>query len=547
MKKYLNSSEEKLTKGDIIGLGIVVFLYAVLSFINLGSNKAPQTFLEVGENEEVIIEFSKPSDLIKIKLFNGNLGKDYKILTSLDNENFDYVSDLMGNGAFSWNEIKPLQKAKYVKIIPYENSTLGEIALYNNSQKKIKIKKIILNEKLVKKLTDEQDTVPKQISHLNSTYFDEIYFARTAYEYANGLRAYEWTHPPLGKLIQSIPIKLFKMAPFYYRLMGNIAGILMIIVMYFFGKELFGKRKYALMSALVMALDCFHFAQTRMGTVDSFLVLFILLAGFYMYKYIKTKKERKNLLLSGFFMGCSMAVKWSGCYLALALAIIFLVDVIKNKKISKKLFRNCLIYFVAIPIIIYVGSYLIYPNIEWLDSFSLKNLMEQTVRMFNYHASLNDTHFFSSPYYTWPFSYKPVWYYSQDMGSNLHAGITGVGNVAIWWVGVVSFLYMIYRLIRKKQKEEFFLLVMIIVMFIPNIFIGRVMFLYHYFPVLPFIMLGIVLMFKDISTKIKKDFLIYLYLIIVLLVFIVYYPAISGMFMNKNYFEYIKIFKTWYF
>ena len=75
-------------------------------------------------------------------------------------------------------------------------------------------------------MIDERHTVPKQISHLNSTYFDEIYFARTAYEYANGLPAYEWVHPPLGKLLMAIPIKLGKMAPFYYRFMGNVAGIL---------------------------------------------------------------------------------------------------------------------------------------------------------------------------------------------------------------------------------------------------------------------------------------------------------------------------------
>ena len=60
------------------------------------------------------------------------------------------------------------------------------------------------------------------------------------------------------------------MAPFYWRLMGNIAGIIMIIVMYLFGKEMFKKRKYALIAALLMTFDTFHFAQTRMGTIDSF-------------------------------------------------------------------------------------------------------------------------------------------------------------------------------------------------------------------------------------------------------------------------------------
>ena len=49
---------------------------------------------------------------------------------------------------------------------------------------------------------DENDTFPADgISFRNSTYFDEIYHARTAYEFLHGLPTYETTHPPLGKVI----------------------------------------------------------------------------------------------------------------------------------------------------------------------------------------------------------------------------------------------------------------------------------------------------------------------------------------------------------
>ena len=52
------------------------------------------------------------------------------------------------------------------------------------------------------------------------------------------------------------------MAPFYYRFMGNIAGILMIPIMYLLGKELFKKRKYAIASSLLMLLDNFLIMST---------------------------------------------------------------------------------------------------------------------------------------------------------------------------------------------------------------------------------------------------------------------------------------------
>ena len=375
---------------------------------------------------------------------------------------------------------------------------------------------------------------------MNSSYFDEIYFARTAYEYANGLRAYEWTHPPLGKLLQAIPLKIFhQMAPFFYRLMGNIAGILMILVIYLFAKKIFKSNFYATIAALLMAFDTFHFAQTRMGTVDSFLVLFIMLSFYFMYNYINEESPNRNLFLSGIFFALATSTKWIGLYAGLALAIIFFTYIIRKKKISLKLLLKATSFFVIIPLIIYIATYFIYPNVEWFESFSFKEIINQTIRMFNYHSQLTETHFFSSPYYTWPLSYKPVWY--------LHASITGVGNIFIWWMGIIGSIYLIIKAIRKKDKASLFILTAIVFTFLPFVFIGRAMFLYHYFAILPLIMLAVVLLLKDICEKWHKRAIIYIYLALVIIFFIIYYPAVSGMYMPNNYFEFIKLFSTWYF
>ncbi len=534
-------------KKDFLIIGIITFLYGILSFINLGSFTNPNTFIDIDANEEVLIELENETYVAKLKFFTGEKGENYELLLSNDNITYESSNNLESS-AFAWTESKVLESAKYLRLIPQEDSSLGEIAFYNNSQEQIKIKKITLNNKNITSLTDEKDTIPEQISYKNSTYFDEIYFARTAYEYANNKRAYEWTHPPLGKLIQSIPLKIFhKMAPFYYRLMGNIAGILMVLVMYLFGKKLFQKRLYATTSALLMAFDTFHFAQTRMGTSDSFLVLFILLSFYFMYNYINNENKHRNLFLSGLFFGLAVATKWIGLYAGLALAVIFFTHIIKNKAFSLKIISQGFLFFVIIPFLIYIGTYYIYPNVEWFNDFSIKEVFNQAIRMFNYHDTLTDTHFFSSRFYTWPLSYKPVWYYSSDIEPNLHAGITGVGNIFIWWFGIGAFLYLLVKLFRKKDKNSYFLLSAIIFTFLPFVFINRPMFLYHYFAILPFIMLAVTYLLSDIAKKIKGNYLTYCYLIFVIAFFIIYYPAVSGLYMPNNYFEYIKIFSTWYF
>lgn len=550
IKKVWNEESSKMTKWDYLILGIIVLLYAILSFTNLGSLKNPQTFYELDQKEEITFYFESRKDLIRMKIFNGELDGTYQIYTSVNDKDYIYISEIEGSGSFSWSEAKVLQQVTSIKVISQEQSTLGSITFYDNSQNKIPVAKIsssLTNKNNLKTLIDEQNMTPDKINYLNSSYFDEIYFARTAYEYAHGIEAYEWVHPPLGKIIQAIPIKVFNtMAPFFYRLMGNIAGILMIIVMYIFSKQLFKKRKFAILGSLLMTFDTFHFAQTRMGTVDSFLVLFIMISYYYMYKYLKDNKT-KNLLLSGLFFGLSTSVKWTGLYAGCGLAIIFFIYITKNKLWNLKLIGKCIIYYLVIPLAIYIGSYLLFPNVQVTYTNNIDKIIEQTEKMYHYHSTLDETHPFSSKWYTWPLSYKPVWYYQGEVDEGSHGTIVGVGNIVIWYLGFLSILYLLYRLIKKKDKETLLIIVGYLCLWLPYIFIGRCMFLYHYFPALPFMMLSIVALFKQIDDKWKTDIPMIIYTIIFISFFAIYYPAISGIKVSDNYLYYLKLFSSWIF
>ena len=547
LKIFFNEQNTKLNIKDYIALGIILIAYSVISFINLGSTINPNTFLRVEKTDNIIIELKNQEDIIKMKIFNGECNAKYQLYSSTDGKKYTYINDYVGTGALSWQEERIISKGKYIKILFLEKSSIGEIAFYNNNKEIIKIEDVIYNKKHIKSLNDEQNTIPNKISYMNSSYFDEIYFARTAYEYTQGMETYEWTHPPLGKLIQAIPIYINNyLSPFNYRLMGNISGILMIAVMYIFAKELFKKRKYAIFASLLMAFDTFHFAQTRMGTVDSHLILFILLASYFMVKYTKNNKTF-YLLLSGIFFGLSVSVKWTGLYGGIALAIIFFTHLVKNKKINIKNFLKGTLFFVVIPLFIYSSLYLIFPNNKLNHTTNFENIINQQKDMYNYHSKLNATHYFSSKWYTWPISYKPVWYHQEILNNDTKKTISGIGNIVIWWMGIIGFLYSLIKLIRKKDKQSFIIVVSMLSLWLPYAFIGRVMFLYHYFPVLPFMMLGIVNLFKSIEEKYKLKYLIPLYMIFVIAFFIIYYPVISGIETPISYIEKLRIFDSWTF
>lgn len=543
---YFSDDNYRLNVLDYITIIAIVLVYSIISFYNLGSRTSIDTYYYAKADDVITIELNNIEDIIKMKVFNGVNNSNYKISVSLDGIVYSDVDNIVGRGSFSWDDMRLLTKGKFIRIKFVEDSSFGEIAFYDNKSRKIKIDKITYLDKEIVELTDEEDKVPSKVSYMNSSYFDEVYFARTAYEYVNNMKTYEWTHPPLGKLIQAIPVFItHKISPFNYRLMGNISGILMLVVMYLFGKELFKKRGYAIFSSLLLMLDTFHFTQTRIGTVDSHLVLFMMLSLYFMIKYTKSFKLR-NLFLSGLFFGLSISVKWIGFYSGISLALLYFIYLFKNRKFKINCVLYGILFFVIIPLSIYLGLYLLFPNnLKYTDN--IKNIIDEQVEMYNYHSKLQAEHYFSSKWYTWPVSYKPIWYHNKELDANNRETITAVGNIVIWWVGAVSILYLVVKFIIKKDSNCFKLLLIILSLWLPYVFIDRIMFIYHYFPVTPFMILSIVLLFKDAVSKFKIKFIIPIYIVLVSIFFIIYYPVISGSVTSNQYIEKLKLFSSWYF
>lgn len=560
IKSWLRDNSRKLGKIDWLIIGIMVVVYSVISFINLGSFTNPQTFLEFQySGEEASFTLAEAKEVSHIRMYSGPEVGSYDIFISSDGNNYEQATTVTQTSVFAWNDFQIDKSFQYLKIISKnEGSYIGEIQLYDNYGNKIEL---TAESETAKLLIDEKDTVPATISYLNSTYFDEIYFARSAYEYVHGIPTVEWVHPPLGKLIMAIPVLLFGMSTFAYRLMGNIAGILMIPVIYALAKNIFKNRKWAILAGILMMFDCFHFAQTRMGTVDSFLVLFIMLSALFMYKYIvlendaKLKTKLVNLFLSGLFIGCAIATKWTGFYAGLALAIVFFANIIyrnvgKGKEKDKdlgKIILSCFVFFVGIPLLIYVLSYLLFPIVYPGKVEGISGLIKQTQDMYTYHSTLEATHPFTSEWYTWPAMVKPVWYYVGYFGGGMKGTIVGIGNPAIWWFGIIASIFVLIMALLRRKREDWFILVFILATWLPYVFIGRIMFMYHYFPTLPFIVLAIVALIKFITEKIRNNSVYLFYVGVVILLFTYFYPVISGMITSEKYIETIRWLSSWYF
>jgi dolichyl-phosphate-mannose--protein O-mannosyl transferase len=440
---------------------------------------------------------------------------------------------------------------------------------------------------------------------MNSTYFDEIYHPRTAYEYLHGLRVYEWTHPPFGKWLISLGISAYGMTPFGWRFVGVLFGVFMIPAIYFFAKFLFKKNVLSAAVCTMFTFDFMHYAQSRLATVDTYITFFVILMYMFMFKYITTnyndknqeKDFRKNLIwlaLSGISMGLGVASKWPGVYAGIGLAVIFFTFVgvrflefigIKNKAPKKmsaderfikdnfkqmtlKTFAACVVFFVIIPIGIYLASYaLVFESYaKYYDGYDynfIEIVLKNQEAMYNYHSSLESSHPYSAAWWQWPFNMRPMFYYSAETLDKLKQGISSFGNPIVWFCGFFAALYCAFKAVKKKSSTAAFIFVGYIAQYLPWILVSRTTYAYHYFPCVPFLVLALGEAFKDIASIIRhstsnkavfgKNFggfvipytPVVVFSIVAVILFFVFLPVLTGTPIPYEYAEKLRWMKGW--
>ena len=358
--------------------------------------------------------------------------------------------------------------------------------------------------------------------------FDEVYHALSAEAYAlNDPRgyewwhagpkdlAYEWLHPPLGKVFMALSIKAFakpyipesKDAPltgdttFAWRFPGTVFAALTVWLLIKFGTKLFNNFWVGAVAGSLYALDGLPFVQSRTGMNDIYVTFFVVLTFYRLYKFIseyssvgpaapvshssfRTVRDTvknsikssaltqgnsswvpqsrhplnnyKNLFFLGLSAGLAAATKWSGFY-AVGIAFVWGVVYVFKKRDWGTL-PWAVICLGVIPPLVYVLSY----GQWWLQGHTVKQFYELHQQIWWYQTGLKATHGYQSQAYTWPVLYRPVWYWVtykdvvKDGVKTLNIGnIYAMGNPLVWWAGLGGIGYLVWRvLLAVWQKIE---------------------------------------------------------------------------------------------
>lgn len=572
-KFTLDGIRHPMEHKDVLPLILLVAIYALVAFWNLGSSKAPQSFYTfTTDNSSVVIDLGNSRDISGIMYYSGLYPGDYDLEYSANGSNWvtfrdpDAVEDENGNindaamhqsyaDLFKWQYASTDDRtfsARYIRIsarvLPME---LGELALYDPNG-------VLLDVSGVDSiLLDEQATIPESPSWFNSMYFDEIYHGRTAYEHIRNIYPYEITHPPLGKLIIAFGISLFGMNPLGYRFMGTLFGVLMLIPLYGLLKSMFGKTRVAICGTALFASEFMHFTQTRIATIDTYSVFFVLVAFLFMWRWISAPYDRGlrktwgDLAFSGIAFGLGCASKWTVLYGGAGLAVLWLLRVIVKYRAQglgryvRELVGTVLlsiVFFVIIPVIIYVLSYIPYglalgytfPDLLLRKEF-YQLVWDNQVYMMTYHQGVTATHPYSSRWYEWLFDLKPILYYLH-YNVETKSAFGAFNSPLISWGGLVALVVSIGAFWKRRKPQVILIWVGYLCQFLPWVFISRTTFAYHYFGAILFLTIAISYVFDELITRnTKNDKLCYIFSSLNIALFALFYPVLSGVEASIEY------------
>lgn len=362
LRKAIKTEDgRRMNKRDYILLLILLAVYSIAAFVNLGAVVSPHTVWTAEPGEYAIVALDGNRYVSEIRFYGSIAEGELAIYddSAVEGETFlpDETEPLavfrQENGdMYKW-QAQSLEVETRFLILYVESGSISmnEIALFDGDTQ---LSATVLEATNgAEKLTDEQNAVPVNPSYLTDMYFDEIYHARTAYEIVqnddlvreagreaaayDGYKIYEWTHPSLGKLFIAVGVRIFGMTPFGWRFAGTFFGVLILAVLYVFAKRIFRRTDYAFVAAGLFAADCMHFAQTRIATIDTYALFFTLLMFLFMGDYIAEDFEKRPywkkialLGLSGLMFGLGASSKWTCLYSGAGLAVLYFGDLIYN-------------------------------------------------------------------------------------------------------------------------------------------------------------------------------------------------------------------------
>jgi len=569
----------RASRTDILAM-LGLTLLSTLAFIRLGSVSAPRTFYAAASaGETVTADLRAETNVERVSAYVGLGSGAYRVELSRDGVTWQPAMRIEQPSLFGFIEWRtaPVQtRARYLRLTAESPGLrLGELGAFAEDRRVLPMSyrpSAASAATGAERLFDEQKEIPFTPDSSNGTYFDETYFARAAWEYVQGIEPTETSHPPLGKLLIASGVLLFGMTPFGWRFMPALAGVLAVPLLYLLARRLSNRRDLALLAALLFCFDFMRFVIGRTAMVDSFVVFFLLLAYAGAYSVWTddqadpcSKRAWLRLLGVGAALGAACACKWEGAFGAAGVVLLFVVSGVRHGAgklattgadpgkrtvagAAGMLILQGVVCLVAVPVIVYAAAYI--PDVI-RSGLTVSDVLSRQFGMFQYHAGVTETRWYSSAWWEWPLIVRPIWLYSgsMDLPPGDISSIVLMGNPAVWWVGggAVAASAVVGWWLRDRRAA--FVLTAFLAQYLPWLFSARsLLFIYHFFPAVPFMILSVTYLSRLLVERFARARgVLIAHVGAAAVLFALFLPLLTGPAVPRAYAETLHWFSSWVF
>ena len=350
--------------------------------------------------------------------------------------------------------------------------------------------------------------------------FDEVYYvdgARDLLKYGvevTGSKPEFIVHPPLGKWLIALGIKVFGDSGFGWRFTTALVGSLMIPLVALIAQRLFRSSLLTGLASALMAIDGLALVHSRTALLDNFLAFFVLLAS---YLFLT-----KRYWWTGFVLGLALATKWNALYFIIAFGLIGLYRAFTHHS-GRDLFKPTLQrvgQFVVTPLAVYLTSWFgWFASDRGWDRHYSSNIFSSFIyyhqQMLNFHTGLTEKHTYQANPWSWMVMARPTsFYYETPKGCGTDScsqEILALGTPFLWWLGTIAVVTVFGLWIRSVAKRRIDPALIVIVTgisagYLPWFFFQqRTVFTFYAIVFEPFLILALVYCARSILTNYGRN------------------------------------------
>lgn len=373
------------------------------------------------------------------------------------------------------------------------------------------------------------------LDRFDTLVFDEVYFANFGQNYLTQTPFFD-AHPPLGKYLIAVGIKLHGFRPWGYRWMNALIGSFIPLIIAGIAYRLSHRPRFALIAGSFAVLDGLLLVESRYALINIYLLFFGLLLHYCFLSALESRHRWQWLTLAALCIGATASVKWNGLGLVLGLYLLWAVCRALAQLERLPLWPQAVRLSRLSPLVMagYMGSIaLICYGLLWIPHLRQNpdyHFWQLHFEMLAYHQRVGsgpDVHPYCAPWYTWPLMQRSLSYFYQRAtspaarvpiyGPSLPEENTpwifdvhGMGNPPLWWASTLSILllfsqllYWGYRRVRTALNIEagtkapsepaeaklwvpLYLCINYAANLLPWILVSRCTFIYHYMPAATF-------------------------------------------------------------